>query len=428
MKKNVLEIAGVSLEQLANTCKTPLYIYDEEKITNKMSQFHELFQSSEFDTEVLYASKAFTCIALLELVKSNDLSLDVVSGGELYTAKQANFPMERVYFHGNNKSYEELQMALTYGVGTIVVDNAMECAMLQQAVRQSGKSIKTMLRVNPGVEAHTHKYIVTAHLDSKFGTSITKKEDIADMIQTLTSTSGITFVGFHSHIGSQIFDKDAYVAEIETLAKFVAEMQEEFNITTQALNLGGGFAAYYTSEDQPIPLQDVCKTILDTCLTQKAKYNLPLTKIMIEPGRSIVAEAGSTLYRVGYQKETENKKYIFVDGGMSDNIRPALYQAAYACDIANRMDETKSEVVTVAGKCCESGDILIEDVMLPHVQQNDLLIMYTTGAYGYSMASNYNRLSRPGVVFLKDGVARVVVKRESFDDLCNLECNEVIHV
>lgn len=426
--KNVLEISGVSVEQLANTCKTPLYIYDENKITAKLSQFHELFQSDEFDTEVLYASKAFTCKAMVELVGAYGLSLDVVSGGELYTAKQAAFPMDRVYFHGNNKSYEELQMALTYGVGTIVVDNAMECDMLLKAVRQSGKTVKTMLRVNPGVEAHTHKYIVTAHLDSKFGISIAKKDEIAAMIQTLTSVPQITFEGFHSHIGSQIFDKDAYVAEIETLAAFVYEMQNEYDIHINALNLGGGFAAYYTDEDHPIPLQDVCRTILNTCKEQKEKYQLPLKKIMIEPGRSIVAEAGSTLYRVGFQKQTENKKYIFVDGGMSDNIRPALYQAAYSCDIANRMNEEKCEKVTVAGKCCESGDILIEDVMLPKAQSNDLLILYTTGAYGYSMASNYNRLARPSVVFVKDGMARVVVKRESFEDLCNLECDEVINV
>lgn len=428
MMKKVLEISGVSVEQLAKTCKTPLYIYDENKITQKMSQFRELFQCSDFETEVLYASKAFSCKAMVELAAAHGLCLDVVSGGELYTAKQANFPMEHVYFHGNNKSYEELTMALEYGVGCIVIDNAMECEMLLTAVRRSGTSVRTLMRVNPGIEAHTHKYIVTAHLDSKFGISITKKEEIASMVQTLTSVPQITFEGFHSHIGSQIFDKQAYVAEIETLMKFVDEIHREYHIVTSSLNLGGGFAAYYTSEDHPIPLQDVCKTILDTCKIEKDKYNLSLSKIMIEPGRSIIAEAGSTLYRVGYQKQTENKKYIFVDGGMSDNIRPALYQAAYACDLANRMDEEKCEKVTVAGKCCESGDILIEDVLLPHAQQNDLLLLYTTGAYGYSMASNYNRLGRPGVVFVKDGVTRIVIKRESFEDMLHLECDEVINV
>ena len=398
MSKKVLEISGVSVEQLANACGTPLYVYDENKITQKMSQFHELFQSENFDTEVLYASM------------------------------QSGFPMEKIYFHGNNKTWDELIMALEAGVGCIVVDNAMECELLVKAAQRVGTTVRTLIRVNPGVEAHTHKYIVTAHLDSKFGISISRMEDIRDMIQTLTSIPNIAFEGFHSHIGSQIFDKDAYVAEIQTLMKFVDDMQKAYGITTKALNLGGGFAAYYTSEDHPIPLQEVCQTILVTCKWERDRYQLPLEKLMIEPGRSIVAEAGSTLYRIGYQKQTENKKYIFVDGGMSDNIRPALYQAAYACDIANRMDEEKSETVTVAGKCCESGDILVENVRLPRAQTNDLLILYTTGAYGYSMASNYNRLGRPAVVFVKDGKVRFVVKRETYEDMCKLECDEEIKV
>lgn len=428
MTKKILEIGGVSVEQLANTCKTPLYVYDENKITDKLRMFHDAFQSTQFQTEVLYASKAFSCKAMCSLVATQGCSLDVVSGGELFTARQAHFPMERVYFHGNNKSYDELLMALEYGVGTIVVDNLMECEMLTLALRHSGKTVKTLIRVNPGVEAHTHKYIVTAHLDSKFGISITRSEEIAVMIHTLTKQEGITFDGFHAHIGSQIFDKQAYVAEIETLMAFTAEFQKQHDVSISTLNLGGGFAAYYTKDDHPIPIEEVCKTILDTCAVEKAKYHLDIQKILIEPGRSIVAEAGSTIYRIGYQKQTENKKYIFVDGGMSDNIRPALYQAAYACDIANRMDEEKIEKVTIAGKCCESGDILVEDVMLPIAKQNDLLVLYTTGAYGYSMASNYNKLNRPAVVFVKDGVVRCVVKRESYEDMLHLECDEVVKV
>lgn len=428
MNKNVLEISGVSVEQLAATCKTPLYVYDENKIRQQLSMYHELFRSNDFETEVLYASKAFSCKAMVELVKAYGLSLDVVSGGELYTAKQVGFPMERVYFHGNNKSYEELEMAVHYGVGTIIVDNDMECEALVQIMKNVGTSIKTMIRVNPGVEAHTHKYIMTAYVDSKFGISILRKKEIADMILTLTSIPNITFEGFHSHIGSQIFDKEAYVAEITKLCEFMEDMQKEYNILCNALNLGGGFAAYYTSDDQPIPLHEVCKTILDTCRIQKDTHNLTFHKVLIEPGRSIVAEAGSTLYRIGYQKVTENKKYLFVDGGMSDNIRPALYQADYACDIANRMNEEKTEKVTVAGKCCESGDILVEDVMLPTAKQNDLLILYTTGAYGYSMASNYNKLGKPAVVFVKDGVVREVIKRESYQDMCAMDCDEVINV
>lgn len=426
--KNILEISGISCEQLAKTCKTPLYVYDENKITQKLSQFHELFQSEFFETEVLYASKAFSCKAMIELVSAYGLCLDVVSGGELYTAIQANFPMQHVYFHGNNKSYEELQMAIAHGVGTIIVDNDMECDMLLQAIHHSDHTIKTMIRLNPGVEAHTHKYIVTAHIDSKFGVSITRKDEIVTMIKKLTSCPQISFEGFHAHIGSQIFDKQAYIAEIQVLMKFISELEQEYGVQTNALNLGGGFAAYYTNEDNPIPLQEVCKVILDTCKEEREHYNLSLHKLMIEPGRSIVAEAGSTIYRVGYQKQTESKTYVFVDGGMSDNIRPALYQANYTCDIANRMQEEKTELVTIAGKCCESGDILIENVMIPPVKQNDLLILYTTGAYGYSMASNYNKLNRPAVVFVKDGVARCVIKRESFQDMTQLECDEVIKV
>lgn len=428
MKKNVLEISGVSVEQLAATCKTPLYVYDENKIRQQLSMYHELFCSADFDTEVLYASKAFSCKAMVELVNAYGLSLDVVSGGELYTAKAANFPMERVYFHGNNKSYEELEMAVAYGVGCIIVDNDMECDALLAILKGSDRQIKTMLRVNPGVEAHTHKYIVTAHIDSKFGISITREEEIAHMIQKLTSIPNIQFEGFHSHIGSQIFDKAAYVAEIEKLCDFMHHIETQYGIKTNALNLGGGFAAYYTDADHPIPLQEVCKTILDACQQQKQQHGLSFHKVMIEPGRSIVAEAGSTLYRIGFMKETESKKYLFVDGGMSDNIRPALYQADYACDIANRMLEEKVENVTIAGKCCESGDILIEQVTLPKAQQNDLLVLYTTGAYGYSMASNYNRLGKPAVVFVRDGVVRCVVKRESYDALLAQECDEVIKV
>lgn len=428
MNKNVLEISGVSVEQLAATCKTPLYVYDENKIRQQLSLYHELFASSDFACEVLYASKAFSCKAMVELVNAYGLSLDVVSGGELYTAHMANFPMERVYFHGNNKSYDELKQAVDYGVGTIMIDNDMECDALVQLLQGSSHHIKAMLRVNPGVEAHTHKYIVTANIDSKFGISITREDRIAAMIKKLTSIPNITFEGFHSHIGSQIFDKAAYVAEIEKLCGFMKSMQEQYGIICHALNLGGGFAAYYTSEDHPIPLQEVCKSILDSCKQFKEQNGLSFHKVMIEPGRSIVAEAGSTLYRIGYMKETESKKYLFVDGGMSDNIRPALYQAAYACDIANRMQEEKCEKVTVAGKCCESGDILIEDVMLPSAKQNDLLILYTTGAYGYSMASNYNRLGKPAVVFVKDGVVRQVVRRESYADMLNQECDEVIKV
>lgn len=423
--EKVMKIGGVSVVDLANKLKTPLMIYDEDKIVAKMQGFKTNFVSEDFKTDVLYASKAFACKAIYELAKANDMSIDVVSGGELYTAKQADFPMHKVYFHGNNKTRAELEMAFDYQVGCIVADNAMECAALVDIANEKQQDMHILLRVNPGVDAHTHEYIVTAHLDSKFGTSITLKDEIAQMIKTLNESKYLHFEGFHAHIGSQIFDKQAFKAEIEKMMEFIKDMQA-YDVEATTLNLGGGFAAYYTQEDQPIPLKEVCSFIIESAKEAKAKYGVKVDTLLIEPGRSIVAEAGSTLYTIGYQKQTANKHYVFIDGGMGDNIRPALYQAKYACDVVNKMDEEKTQVVTIAGKCCESGDILIKDACLPQTTSGDLLMVYTTGAYGYSMASNYNRIARPAVVFVKDGTTRLVIKRESYEDLLSLECNEVI--
>ncbi len=426
MTEKILTIGGVSVVEIAKKAGTPVMVYDEEKLTNKMKGFVENFKSDDFHTAVLYASKAFSCQAIYKLAAQHGMCIDVVSGGELATAKAANFPMEKVYFHGNNKTMEELKMAFDLEIGCIVADNLGECESTAAYANEVKKPMKVLLRVNPGVEAHTHKYIVTAHLDSKFGTSITLKDEIAKMIQTLQTSEYVEFIGFHAHIGSQIFDKMAYGAEVETLMQFMKMMEDEYNIKASTLNLGGGFAAYYTQEDAPIPLKEVCSYILEVCRVNKAKYGLDVDTILIEPGRSIVAEAGTTIYKIGYQKQTAHKKYVFVDGGMADNIRPALYQAKYACDVVTRMDEEKNQKVTIAGKCCESGDILIEDVMIPEVTSDDLLMTYTTGAYGYSMASNYNRIARPAVVFVKDGKMRLVIKKESYQDMMALECDEEI--
>lgn len=418
---NVLKIQGVSVQDLAKEYGTPLYIYDEGKLKEKLSSYKTLFTNSDFDCEVLYASKAFCTKAMIKLVKEYGLSLDVVSGGELYTALQVGFDVNKIYFHGNNKSFQEIDYALDSKVKTFFVDNIMEAKYIESKMRNQDYTLHVMLRVNPGVEAHTHKYIVTADVDSKFGISIEKKEEIVSLIRLFDENPNIIFDGFHAHIGSQIFDRNAFVAEIEVMCQFMHEMQEEYGIVCHNLDLGGGFAAYYTAEDHPIPLDEVCQTIVSTCAVQKEKYNLSFKKIMIEPGRSIVAEAGSTLYTVGFSKETLHKKYVFIDGGMTDNIRPALYQAAYDCDIANKMDEEKTEKVCVAGKCCESGDVIIEETMLQKADMHDLLITYTTGAYGFSMSSNYNRIARPAVVFVENGKSRLVVKRQSYEDLVNGE-------
>lgn len=425
-KRNDVYIGGVSCLELAKKVSTPLYVFDESKIEKQLNDFKKYFTSDEISCDVIYASKAFTCKAMVELVKKHNCSLDVVSGGELYVAKAIDFPMNRIYFHGNNKTLKELKMALDLGVGTIVLDNPMELDALLKLTNEMKKEIHTLIRVNPGIEAHTHKYIVTAHIDSKFGISIQDKETLVDMITKMNKSEYVKFDGFHAHIGSQIFDMNAYIAEIETLMSFVNDLRNEYDIHMSALNLGGGFAAYYTSADHPIPLNEVCNGIVDTVLKERKKYGLNIKKIMIEPGRSIVANAGSTLYEVGYIKKTKNKKYVFVDGGMSDNIRPALYQADYSCDIVNKIKEVKNEKVCVAGKCCESGDILIEEIMLPKAESGDILIIYTTGAYGYSMASNYNKLARPAVVFTKDGKARIVVERENFEDMISNDCDKEI--
>lgn len=427
MEKHAM-IQNVDVVALAKKVKTPLIVYDQGKLEEQLQAYRTLFQSDVFTCDVLYASKAFQCDALLQLVKQAKCCLDVVSGGELDAAIAADFPRESIYFHGNNKTIDELRMALEMKIGTIIVDNVMECKQLCKLAQEMKTGCRVMLRLNPGIEAHTHEYIVTAHVDSKFGISIQELDTISEMISEIMQHPYLDFYGFHAHIGSQIFDEQAYVAEIETMMNFMKKVEQRLSIAIPALNLGGGFAATYTKEDAPIPLDRVCDVILDTCKKGKEKYGLSLTHIMIEPGRSIVAEAGRTLYSVGYQKKTPHRSYVFVDGGMSDNIRPALYQASYSCDIANRLDAPKKNLVTIAGKCCESGDILAEDVLLPDCEEGDILMMYTTGAYGYSMASNYNRATRPPVLFLKDGKARLVIQREQYADLRKLECDEEVPI
>ncbi|QOX63289.1 diaminopimelate decarboxylase [Anoxybacterium hadale] len=425
-KDRILEIGGISVPDLAKACGTPLFVYDEKELDQQMSDYKTYFRSDQFETEVIYASKAFTCKALLQMLDQNGLSLDVVSGGELYMAKQAGFPMERIYFHGNNKTDEEIKLALDLGCKTIVLDSLMECERVVTLADSKGCSTEVMIRINPGITAHTHKYIITGNLDSKFGVMFHDEETILKMLDLVKNSKFTTFTGFHAHIGSQIFDLRAYDAVIERLIKYIKKLNRDHKIEIECLDFGGGFGVRYTEEDQPNEVQEVCSRIIKKCEEELLKYDLHLKKIMIEPGRSIVAEAGNTIYQVGFMKKTPNKEYLFVDGGMTDNIRVALYDARYDCDLAEKMDREKEYRYTVAGKCCESGDILIEDAMLPKAETGDLLIVYGTGAYGYSMANNYNRISRPAVVFVKDGKARIVIKRESYSDQLRLEANEEV--
>ncbi|WP_276932369.1 diaminopimelate decarboxylase [Dubosiella newyorkensis] len=425
-KNNQLYIEGLSFKDLADQYGTPLYIYDQAALEKRMETYYNTFTSPLFETKVLYASKAFLCKAMVKLAQKHSLCLDVVSGGELYIAKQAGFNMDRVYFHGNNKTEAELRQAIDYGVHTIVLDNLDEAKRLVRLSQNSTKPIHALLRINPGIEAHTHAYIVTAHIDSKFGILKSEIDTIEKIIQTCDEADNVIFDGFHAHIGSQIFDPKAFIAEIETMAEFIATLQKKMERTFSVLDLGGGFAAYYTQEDAPIPIETICPLIVNTCEAMQEKYSLSLKEILIEPGRSIVAEAGYSLYTIGSIKKTPHKQYAFVDGGMSDNIRPALYQAAYRSDLVEKMDQEKKETYCIAGKCCESGDILIERASLPLAEENDLLVVYTTGAYGYSMASNYNALCIPAIVFVKDGQSKLVVRRQCFEDLIEKDMEDPV--
>lgn len=410
-----MKISNVDVKYLKEKYNTPLYIYDVSHLKNNMLGYLDYFKSNEFKTEVLYASKAFCVKEMLRLVKNFNMSLDVVSLGELATAVSIDFPMNKVYFHGNNKTPYELEYALNKKVGTIVVDNLMELEALNQLCEKQKTECNILIRLNVGVEAHTHKFIVTAHVDSKFGVSY-QSNDYKEMMKLLATSKYIHFKGFHSHIGSQIFDLSAFTAALEKLIGIC----KDFNYPL-TLNIGGGFGVHYTDEDKPIPFDIVSKTLIQTCEDALIKNNVKIEKLCIEPGRSIVAEAGYTLYTIGYTKKTPNKQYYFIDGGMTDNIRPALYQAKYDADIVGKENELKNQIVTIAGKCCESGDLIIEGIPLPKAQTGDLLITYTTGAYGYSMSSNYNKALTPAVVFVENGKDKLVCKRQTIDELLERE-------
>lgn len=414
-------IGGVPISQLAQQYGTPLYVYDEQYLRDMLGTYQREFRSAEFETGVLYASKAFSCKAIIRLIEEYGFCLDVVSDGELVTAMQAGYDCKNIFFHGNNKTMNELNLAKQAGVGTIVVDNRMEAELIRKVYADAPEPVHTLLRVNPGIEAHTHQYIVTAHVDSKFGISFLNEEELIETIRILQSGNNVIFDGIHAHIGSQIFDGQAFAEEIRKLFAFAAHLKEDYDITIHTIDIGGGFAVRYTDADSPIPIGEVCRMILNTASEENRKLNGQIKRLLIEPGRSIVAEAGYTIYTVGGIKKTPNKTYLFVDGGMSDNIRPALYQAEYDAFLAGKENEPEETEYTVAGKCCESGDILIQKIRLPKAEPGDLLVMKTTGAYGYSMASHYNKLLLPAVVFAKDGTSRTVIRRETYEHMLSLE-------
>lgn len=416
-----LEIGGVDTVQLAKEYGTPLFVYDTALIRKRAHSFKKAFDEKGIKAQVAYASKAFSSIAMVQLVQEEGLSLDVVSAGELYTALSADFPAGRIHFHGNNKSVEEIELAVKHDIGCFVTDNFHEINLLKEASKKFKKKIKILLRITPGIEAHTHDYILTGNEDSKFGFDLGSGQ-VDTAIQEVNGDSNLELLGIHCHIGSQIFETTGFIMAIDKIFASIDMWHKNFNYLPKVVNLGGGFGIRYTKEDDPLPVEKYVNEIIDAVQTHSKNIGIDVPEIWIEPGRSIVGDAGTTLYKVGSTKEIPNiRKYLAVDGGMTDNLRPALYQAKYEAIFANRANEEPQETVSIAGKCCESGDMLIWDIPLPTATHEDILAVFCTGAYGYSMANNYNRIPRPAVVFVENGEASLVIKRESYEDIVRLD-------
>ena len=416
-----LEIGGVDTTYLADKYGTPLYVYDVEDICNRANQFKHAFEKHNMNYQVAYASKAFSCVAMMQLVDELGLSLDVVSGGELYTALTAGFPVERIHFHGNNKSPEEIEMAVRAGIGCFVVDNFTELSWLMAITESLKVETNILIRITPGVEAHTHEYISTGQEDSKFGFDLQSGQ--ADKaIEMIESHSYVSLDGVHSHIGSQIFETEGFTSAIHEIYKLLKRWKETLNFQPKVVNLGGGFGIRYTKEDSPLPLEDYVEAMIKAVKEHAAELDMEIPEVWIEPGRALVGEAGTTLYSIGSRKDIPGiRTYLSVDGGMTDNIRPALYQAKYEAVVANKMNESLEDLVSIAGKCCESGDMLIWDIEIPKSVMGDILAVSSTGAYGFSMANNYNRITKPAVVFVENGEDHLVVKRETYEDLVRNE-------
>lgn len=415
-----LTIGGVDSLKLAKEYGTPLVVYDVSQIRNQIRAFKKVFEEEQVKYAVSYASKAFASIAMYQVANEEGVYTDVVSAGELYTAMKANFPMERVSFHGNNKSKEELEMAVKNHVGKIMIDNFYEIDLLSQVLEEQDSEMNVMLRITPGISAHTHEYDQTGQVDSKFGFDLESGQ--ADKaLQEVLKNQRMHMLGIHAHIGSQIFELNGFEMAAAKLVDIAASWRKNYDYTAQIINVGGGFGIKYVQEDHPLKPEEFVKAIVKTIKDEATKHNFPIPEIDIEPGRSIVGPAGYNLYKVGSMKEISGLvPYVAVDGGMGDNIRPALYQAKYETVLANDPQRKASQEFHVAGKYCESGDILA-DAKLPLLKAGDILAMLDTGAYGYSMASNYNRNPRPAVVFAEDGKAQVVIRRESLEDLVHLD-------
>lgn len=411
-----LAIGGIPMTDLADSYGTPLYVYDERTIRQQCRAYREAFEQVYPRSRVVYAGKAFLAPGLVRIIDEEGLSLDVVSGGELYVAVQSGFPAERITFHGNNKTPEELSMALDAGVGEIVIDNFYEIDLLEKLLAEHGAQVDVLLRLNPGIDTHTHDYRKTGIVDSKFGLLI-ESGDAGQAVERITGIDGLRLRGYHIHLGSQIFEIEPYVAAIESLFEFASDMRDRFGIVPDQISPGGGLGIQYESTDPDADVSDFARAIAAATRQGAERMGIDLPELVVEPGRSIIGPAGVAIYRVGSIKDIPGiRRYVCIDGGMADNIRPPLYDARYEAVLANRSGGVE-RTVTIAGKYCESGDVLIRDATLIDPEPGDLIAVPASGAYCLAMASNYNMALRPAVVLVSDGEVSVMQRRERFEDL-----------
>jgi len=424
-KDGVLEISGVKSTHLANEFGTPLLVLNEVQIRENIKKLKSAFESADYTNyEIAYASKAFLNTELCRILQSENISLEAVSGGELYIAFHSSFPSGRIFFNGNSKTNEELVMALENDVGHIIVDNEDEFRNIEKISKRLRKKSKIYFRVIPNISPDTHEYISTGQKDSKFGMPF---DEILKLIKSIKNSENVEIKGIHAHIGSQISEPEPYVELVRTFFDLLSKIRGETGVVLPEIDIGGGFGVAHSNFEKAIDIQDAIKEVIQEVRFLSSKFHYPSPKIIIEPGRYIISNAGTTLYTVGTIKRAENKKYVVVDGGMSDNIRPALYGAKYEVFIANRPKDTINlEKVTIAGRACESGDILIEEAYLPEIKPGDLLAIPSTGDYTYSMSSNYNGFLKPAIVLVNNGKYKLITRREIYDDLIkrDIENNE----
>jgi diaminopimelate decarboxylase len=416
-----LVVGGCDVAALADEFGTPLYIFDEATLRRTCTDYRNEFSRCCGDTLVIYAAKVFLCRALAIVIKEEGLGIDVVSGGELAIARSVDFPAEKVYFHGNNKLREEIELAISWGVGRIVVDNIDELSQVNEVAREAGITQRIMLRLTPGIDAHTHQHITTGVIDSKFGLSITSGHAEEAAAKSL-SASNLDLIGLHVHLGSLIFSVEPYQQAVKIIFEFAAQIGDRYGFDFREFSPGGGFAVTYT-RDTPAPdVTYYASAIADSMQSSCRQLGIQQPRLVIEPGRAIVGRSAMAVYRAGAIKDIPGvRKYVAVDGGMADNIRPALYGSRYEALVANKVREAVAGQVTIAGKFCESGDILVKDVQLPNIAAGDLIALPVCGAYCLPLASNYNASLRPAVVLVNDGKARVIRRRETYDDLMNCD-------